>query len=195
MSNLWDWRADYEKPDDSKTESEKPDRRLSLLCATAYLGYLDLAKELLAEGCCLTRASYMFSSPMQLAAFGGKTDMVMLFQDHLELQRIEKERNKSKNVNYESDDNIVQRVRTTGFGAMTGAALRGDVDMVRLVLSPYYCPDEREYGELRKYISNVVLLATGSLEVVQYIQSRFGTDAESGYRSYRLGHTLLVRHC
>lgn len=56
--------------------------RLNLLSAAAYFGHVDLAKQLLGQGCCPADRG-LFYSPMQIAALSGKKDVLILFQEHL----------------------------------------------------------------------------------------------------------------
>ncbi|GAW18579.1 hypothetical protein ANO14919_080570 [Xylariales sp. No.14919] len=105
-------------------ENEPPNPRLNLLSAAAYFGHLDLAKELLNEGCCPTKDD-LFLSPMLLAAFAGNRDVLMLFQEHL--------------PDYEDRSSGRRTTRWRGKTNPTsikGAVLSGDIDMVRLAIFP-----------------------------------------------------------
>ncbi|KAI0423773.1 ankyrin repeat-containing domain protein [Xylaria sp. FL1042] len=94
--------------------------QLNLLSAAAYFGHLGLAKQLLADGCSPIRHD-MFDSPMRLAAFSGNADMVILFQNDLPGVR---------------DESFSYRYTKTVLESIDGAALRGDVDMLRLAMRP-----------------------------------------------------------
>ncbi|KAI1828353.1 ankyrin repeat-containing domain protein [Xylaria intraflava] len=104
--------------------NEPPSPRLNLLSAAAYFGYLDLAKELLDEGCCPTKDD-LFRSPTMLAALAGNRDVVMLFQEHLKKHEDRSSGERAADWKWKPDR-----------GFIDGAQLRGDVDMLRLVIFP-----------------------------------------------------------
>lgn len=145
--------------------------RLNLLSAAAYFGHLGLSKQLLDDGCCPTQND-LFPSPIQLAAFAGNAEMVILFQEHL--PDIEDEY---------TGDRFTDWKANTGLGAIYGAALRGDMDMLRLAIYPpsRATPHTSDFhgqkvGEVdpRSYSGRVLREAqslTRSWEVFEYITS------------------------
>lgn len=101
---------------------------LNLLSAAAYFDHLPLAKRLLSEGYCPTSDDLLFPSPMQLAAWAGNISMLKLFQEHLpEFEDIPPRH---------EDDKFDHWRGKTGPGSIKGAALRGDMDMIRLAIYP-----------------------------------------------------------
>ncbi|KAI0967023.1 ankyrin repeat-containing domain protein [Xylaria arbuscula] len=169
--------------------NDPPQPRLNLLSAVAYFGYLDFAKELLAEGCCPTQDD-LFPSPMQLAAFAGNTDMVVLFQEKL----LETEDGKA---------NI-------GLGSVEGAALRGDMDMLRLAIYPPSRPRPHSSDFNDQKCGNVdhssdaghtlrkARYVTKSWDVFQYITSFFDSSGPFDYsflsRHAEWGNMEMVQH-
>ncbi|KAK5636799.1 hypothetical protein RRF57_012511 [Xylaria bambusicola] len=162
-------REDWVDSDGRRMDPTHP--RLNLLSAAAYFGYLDLAKQLLADGCCPTHHD-LFPSAMQLAAFAGHADMVLLFQEHL------------PPIDDEYTGNAFSDWKVnTGLVAVEGAALRGDVDMLRLAISPPSRPELREshfsgldlgnldYNTNGRLVLVSALLMTGSWDVMLYIRS------------------------
>ncbi|GKT40289.1 uncharacterized protein ColSpa_00470 [Colletotrichum spaethianum] len=103
-----------------------PDPGVSLLSVAAYLGNLSLAKELLEEGHCPEDTNELFDEPLRLAAWAGHADILKLFQEQL--------------PEYECYGTGIKQWRAkTGpgaIGAITGAAIRGDLDMLRLAIYP-----------------------------------------------------------
>ncbi|KAI0436894.1 ankyrin repeat-containing domain protein [Xylaria telfairii] len=157
--------------DHSGRRNDPPNPRLNLLSAAAYFGHLGLAKQLLDDGCCPTQND-LFPSPMQLAAFAGNADMVILFQEHL--PDIEDEY---------TGDRFTDWKANTGLGAIYGAALRGDMDILRLAIDPpsratLHSSDfnGQKIGEVdpQSYAGRVLREAqslTRSWEVFEYITS------------------------
>ncbi|KAI1360571.1 hypothetical protein F5Y08DRAFT_46054 [Xylaria arbuscula] len=181
-----------------------------LLCAAAYLGHLGLARQLLSggydgEGCPRPNndKDALFPSPMRLAAFSGHAKLLMLFQDHLGLRRIKDEDVEEESEDYGDDITVLAvgyaaRFKNTGYDAVVGAAFRGDLDMLRLAIAPYYCPEKREYKTLRKEIRIAAINTTGSLKVLQYIESRFIPTKEERAASFatycEYGNVELARY-
>lgn len=148
--------------------------------AATYLGHANLATKFLQEGCCPTRDSHVLPSPMFLAAWAGRADMLTLLQEHLpEFEEVER---------YLSHGGRFLDFRAkTGPGSIEGAAASGSLDMVRLAMFPPSRAqpdnsesDPRQYGRLdtQPRLSGCVSLAlsTGSLEIYQYISSFYESD-------------------
>lgn len=96
---------------------------LSLLSAATYFHDVGLVKELLAEGHCPTARDDLFPSAMFLAAWAGHADLLELFQEQL--------------PEFEKTGRYPQHWRAkVGRGSLSGAAQRGDMDMVRLAAYP-----------------------------------------------------------
>ncbi|KAM0806765.1 putative Multiple ankyrin repeats single kh domain protein [Seiridium cardinale] len=106
--------------------NEQPELELSLLGAAAYSNCLALAKRLLLKGHCPASDSCLFPSALQLAAWAGNRDMLGLFQEHLpEYEHIR------------SDKHYDHCWRgKAGPGSITGGAMRGDLEILRLALYP-----------------------------------------------------------
>lgn len=117
----WGWYGVWIEP------SEVPDPKVNLLSTAAYLNHLPLARNLLSEGVCPASKEGLFWPPMQLAALAGNADMLKLFQEHL--------------PDYETLGWNTWRGRT-GPGSIIGAALRGDMEMVRLAIYPPSAADQ-----------------------------------------------------
>ncbi|KAH7304884.1 ankyrin repeat-containing domain protein, partial [Rhexocercosporidium sp. MPI-PUGE-AT-0058] len=86
---------------------------LNLLSAAAYFNQINLAKTLLLDGYCPTLENYLFPSPIQLAAWAGNADILMLFQE--------------RRLNWRAK---------SGPGSIKGAVMLGDMDMIRLAIYP-----------------------------------------------------------
>ncbi|KAK3325082.1 ankyrin repeat-containing domain protein [Apodospora peruviana] len=99
---------------------------LSTLSAATYLGYAPLVRDLLAQPGAPepTQDDDLFPSPMYIAARTGQADMLQLLQEHL--------------PQFEQFDPYIPSAWRSklGPGSLTGAASRGDMDMVRLCLYP-----------------------------------------------------------
>nr|XP_036581200.1 uncharacterized protein CTRU02_08715 [Colletotrichum truncatum]KAF6789468.1 hypothetical protein CTRU02_08715 [Colletotrichum truncatum] len=115
-----------ELPDAQLTPWDDTDRDpgLNLLSAAAYLGNLPLAKQLLKEGQCPVNNNELFASPMRLAAWSGRSDILQLFQEQL--------------PEYEcSSTEAGTKLRAKAdSGSITGAAINGDLNMLRLTIYP-----------------------------------------------------------
>lgn len=103
----------------SRLETEPPNNDLDLLCAAAYLNLTPLAKRLLQEGHDPYSKSIIFSSPMKLAAWAGNSQMLKMFQDH----------------SSETEATFLLKEETET-ASIHGAALRGDVEILRLAIYP-----------------------------------------------------------
>ncbi|KAI0508433.1 ankyrin repeat-containing domain protein [Xylaria bambusicola] len=146
--------------------------RLNLLSAAAYFGHLDLAKQLLEDGCCPTH-DQLFPCAMHLAAFAGHTEIVLLCQEYL--PPLDEEYTGNAFTDWKVN---------TGLIAVDGAALRGDVDMLRILISPPPRPGLREdrftgldlfddvnYNRNGRQVLANALLMTRSWDVLQYLKS------------------------
>lgn len=102
-----------------------PDPSLNLLSAASYFGCMSLVRDLLEEGCDPTKHNDLFPPPMYLAAWTGRADVLQLIQEYL--------------PDFEDADpgNIYANFRSKiGPPSLIGAAVRGDMDMVKLALYP-----------------------------------------------------------
>ncbi|KAK5653239.1 hypothetical protein OQA88_9138 [Cercophora sp. LCS_1] len=97
---------------------------IDLLAAAAYLNHIPLAKRLLSEGYHPTSLG-LFPPAVELAAFGGHADMLKLFQGYLP-EKTQFGRALGRNK--------------PGLGALIGAVLRGDMEIVKLALALVYSP-------------------------------------------------------
>ncbi|KAI1300906.1 ankyrin repeat-containing domain protein [Xylaria venustula] len=127
---------------------------------------------------------------MQLAAFSGNSEIVILFQENL----LEMEEGKT---------NI-------GLGSIEGAALRGDMDMLRLAIYPPSRPTSHssdfngqkfrnvDHSSDAGHILGKALYVTKSWDVFQYISSFF--DSPGSFtdkflsRHVEWGNTEMVEH-
>ena len=169
---------------------------LNLLSAAAYLNHLDLARELLADGQCPTLDGSLFPSPMQLAAWAGNSDMLRLFQESL--------------PDFEETTTpgtlkvLVKWKAKIGPGAVKGAAMRGDLDMLRLAIYPpsRASPEDtdfcgQKFGQVDKTtrpgrnLEEALYYAKNS-EVFQYIETFFSKE-EAAIRNDLYSH-LLAHH-
>ncbi|KAH6662577.1 ankyrin repeat-containing domain protein [Halenospora varia] len=158
---------------------------LNLLSVAAYFDYIALAKRLLSDGHCPTADNDLFPSPMQLAAWAGNADMLRLFQEHL--------------PNFEEIppryyfDQKAWRGKT-GPDSIKGAALRGDMNMVRLAVYPpsRSTPDNTDFsGQPFGHVDpksipcsdlRDALFFAKTWEVFQYIDSFFKESIISSER-------------
>ena len=108
-------------------DDKAPNPGLNLLSAAAYLGHINLARQLLPDGHCPTLDNYLFPSPVQLAAWAGNADMLRLFQEHLPEFEETPPRYHPDHQNWRGK---------TGPGSIKGALIREDMDMVRLAVYP-----------------------------------------------------------
>lgn len=163
----------------------------TLLSAAAYFDLLPLAKRLVAEGHSSTSHNYLFAAPIQVAAQAGNVAMLQLFQEQL------------PESNFEPL-------------SVTGAAIRGDVDIVKLALRlPARTGqsegdgdniNDQQFGSI-KYTSKIgkaILIArsyTSNPEVYDYLSSSLAPwpntmwNAHDDLRNYaELGNMSMVRH-
>lgn len=203
-------RMGWENPRGAAPD-EPFDLAFNLLSAAAYLGQEALARRLLAEGHCPTR-SYSIShsflpSPMETAALAGNARLLKLFQEHLpdfEVGRL------TTNGPYSS--HIYPYHCNVDPGAIYGAALRGDLDMLKLALYPPSRSGadsdkilDGRFGEVEigtlvgKYLV-MAINATRNWDLHQYIISAFRNGAEplfapSALKSHaELGNIDMVGH-
>ncbi|KAF6832996.1 hypothetical protein CMUS01_06717 [Colletotrichum musicola] len=172
--------------------------------AAIYLGHVHLAIKFMQEGCCPARDSHVLPSPMFLAAWAGRADMLKLLQEHLpEIEEVQR---------YQSHGGLFLDFRAkTGPGSIEGAAASGSLDMVRLAMFPpsraqpdNFHFDPRQYGRLdtQPRLSACVdrALSTGSLEIYQYISSfydpeeRIRRGLQKVWKHLTYGHVDVVRY-
>jgi len=160
------------------------DLNINLLSTAAYFNHFPLARRLLAEGYCLARPDELLPSPTQSAAFAGNAEMLMLLQEHLP---------------------HAQKVHTT---SVTGAVLRGDLEMVKLALYPPSRADPKSTDILGETYGNIdprstkptnagriisaVLCMTRDWDIYQYLLSAF-TKPPRDYRTDVLLSTHIYR--
>jgi len=183
----------------SKLEKEPQSPDLDLLCAAAYLNLIPIAKRLLQEGHSPHSESHLFSSPMKLAAWAGNAQMLEIFQEHVpELENLDPFLRFNRNWRGK-----------VGPASICGAAMRGDIKMVRLAIYPpsRAAPDSTDFvGEAfgtldgRTSIGNALAVAqwvTRNVEVYNYLDSFFSEPHDvSGAlaRHAHLGNLEMVRH-
>jgi hypothetical protein len=183
----------------STLEKGLPSPDLDLLCAAAYLNLIPMAKRLLQEGHSPHSKSLLFSSPMKLAAWAGNAQMLEIFQDHVpEMEGLDPAL--AFNHNWRGK---------VGPASIIGAAIRGDIDMVRLAVYPpsRAAPDNTDFvGEAFGSVGrcgstgNALSLAqwaTRDVEVHKYLESFFSEPANLSYalaKHARLGNLEMVRH-
>jgi hypothetical protein len=105
-NNFYDWGPI--RMEQSK-QKHKANLDLNLLSAAAHFDILPLAKRLLAEGHSPTSHNYLFAPPTQIAAQAGNIAILKLFQEQVPEPNFER-------------------------WSVTGAAMRGDIDMLKLAL-------------------------------------------------------------
>ena len=106
-------------------KSEPLSLGLNLLSAATYFGCIPLVRDLLGQGYDPTRGNELFPAPIYLAAWTGQVDTLQLMQEHL--------------PDFEDLDpgNPYGQFRSKiGPWSLLGAAVRGDMDIVRLTLYP-----------------------------------------------------------
>ena len=102
-----------------------PDPGLNLLSAATYFGFQALVRDLIGQGHDPLNDNKLFPSAMYVAAWTGQADLLQMLQEvlpHLE------EPGPAKPYAYFRSK--------IGPGSLEGAAIRGDIDMVRLALYP-----------------------------------------------------------
>jgi len=98
----------------------------NLLSAACYSGCSSLVKELLAKGGDPSKDCTLFASPAHLAAWAGQPETLQLVMEHLPELVINDPGSKWRG----------HRIRHISGDALVGAASRGDMDLVQLVLFP-----------------------------------------------------------
>ncbi|KAI8961586.1 ankyrin [Daldinia sp. FL1419] len=169
----------------------------NLLSVAAYLDNLPLARQLLSDGYHPTTDSNIIPSPIQLAAWAGNIDMLKLFQEHLpDFESIPSEHDSWRGK--------------TGPGSIKGASMRGDLDILHLVIYPpsratsdsedfagypvgQVDPRSKQGRDLQS-----ALLCARTLETFQYIR-RFFQDLEFDNQTLlvhyaELGNVDIVRY-
>jgi len=163
----------------------------TLLSAAAYFNLFPLAKRLVAEGHSPTSHNYLFAPPIQVAAQAGNVTMLQLFQEQLPESKFEP-------------------------WSVTGAAIRGDIEIVKLALRlPARTGqsegdgddmNDQQFGSIKyaSKTSTAILIArsyTSSPEVYDYITSSLAPwptmllNAHDDLRRHaELGNVLMVRH-
>lgn len=183
----------------SKLEKEPESPDLDLLCAAAYLNFIPIAKRLLQEGHSPHSESHLFSSPMKLAAWAGNAQMLEIFQEHVpELENFDPFLVVNRNWRGK-----------VGPASIRGAAIRGDIEMVRLAVYP---PSRaaldstdfvgKAFGSIDRHssIGNVLASAqwvTRNVEVYKYLDSFFSEphDVSSALAVHaHLGNLEMVRY-
>ena len=104
-----------------------PNPGLNLLSAATYFGNIKLARKLLEEGYCPTMDNFLFPAPLQLAAWAGNGDMLQLLQEHLP---------EFEEISPRGSGWWREWRAKTGPGSIKGAAMSGDMGMLRLALYP-----------------------------------------------------------
>ncbi|KAH7403711.1 ankyrin repeat-containing domain protein [Cadophora sp. MPI-SDFR-AT-0126] len=178
---------------------------LNLMSAATYLGNIKLVRELLKEGHCPTMDNFLFPSPLQLAAWTGNRDMLQLLQEYLPEYEEVLPRGSRWWRNWRAK---------VGPGSIRGAAMRGDMDILRLAIYPPSRSsqdntsfEKQPYGDvdpLSKTGSDLhdALYCAKNWDVFQYIDSFFRKSALSSERESaallarytELGNTEMVRH-
>jgi len=182
----------------SESELRKVTRNteLDLLCAAACLNLLPLAKRLLRDGIRPTDKSFLFSSPIRLAAWFGDAEMLQVFQartpDRIDLGPWQ--------PNWTGK---------AGPDSIQGAVIRGDLDMVRLAIYPpsRTMPNDTHYygepfGHVDRhgdsgYALHNAQCYTRSPEVHKYLESFFSTTGKLEYElalHCRLGNLEMVQY-
>ncbi|CAI6321509.1 unnamed protein product [Periconia digitata] len=191
------WRDTFRKWDKKDVTS---DFGLNLLSAAAYFDSMPLARQLLAQGHDPTNDNDLFPSPMEIAAWAGNGDMLRLFQDSVPEFEYSQPR---------SSGDIRSWRGQVGPGSVKGAALKGDIDMLKLAVSPAsqsgpkFDSARRPIKKFRlKAIQRSALWATlrycKTPETFEHIISLMGSrlfDKESLLAHYAaLGNVNMVRH-
>ncbi|KAK4444239.1 ankyrin repeat-containing domain protein [Podospora aff. communis PSN243] len=171
----------------------------NLLSLAAYFDHEPLARRLLAKGRCPSKHTGLLPSPTETAAFAGNARILKLFQEHLPDYGPE---NMPRYKGPRSSDFDPSYRCKVDPGAIYGAALRGDLDMLKLALYPpsRFNPESDEilgvaFGKLDKpslpeqYLS-LAAYVTRNWEVFQYIASALG----GGLAAKHYSLTLLKIH-
>lgn len=171
---------------DAKLEQNPSDPNLDLLCAAACLDLVELANRLLHEGACPTNKSNLFSSPMRLAAWFGNTNILSIFQNHIK-------------------DDWTGKAEP---GSIKGAAIRGDMDVVRLAYPPSRATpssdkyDKEPFGTMQrlgatKHTLYRAQLCTKMPEVHRHLNNFIIEPSELDHQlavHSRLGNLEMVRY-
>ncbi|KAK0624039.1 ankyrin repeat-containing domain protein [Immersiella caudata] len=163
------------------TYSDRIDLGTNLLSLAAYLDQEPLARRLLSEGCCPSKPGFL-PSAMETAAFAGNVKILKLFQEHASdygpgnmPDRVPASRQFDPSYRCKVDP-----------GAIYGAALRGDLDMLKLALYPpsRSTPESDEImgeafgqisvGSLPAQYLHLAACVARTWEIFQYISSALG---------------------
>ncbi|KAK4444392.1 ankyrin repeat-containing domain protein [Podospora aff. communis PSN243] len=132
---------------------------LRALSAATYLGYAPLVRQLLAQGHDPTANDYLFPSPMYIASRTGQADLLLLMQESLhELD--------GDALHYQVAWPWRYKIEPE---SLTGAAARGDLEMVQLCLYPpsRSIPEE---GTSEKRQSLIMGHKPGSVPPLSYLE-------------------------
>ena len=187
----------------SNRNGKLPNADLNILSAAAYFDCIPLARRFLSKICCPTSDNYLFPSPIQIAAWAGNKDMLALFQEHLpEFEEIP--------PRYKND--YTPWLGKTGPGSIKGAALSGDINMLRLAIYPLsrlkadsadFCGQNFGQVSPRSMLGSdlrAALYYVKTAEAFQYIESFFKdssllTDSSRLLAHYtELGNEEMVRY-
>lgn len=183
----------------SKLEKEPLSPNLDLLCAAAYLNHIAVAQRLLREGYSPHTETHLFLSPMELAAWAGNAQMLLVFQENVpELEGLDPAPG--------FDEAWKGKV---GPASIRGAATRGDIEMVRLAIYPpsRAAPESTDFvdqvfGSVDRLSSTGIKLsraqsATRDVEVYKYLEGFFfePSNLSSDLADHaRLGNLEMVRY-
>lgn len=151
------------------------DLGLNLLSAAAYLGNLPLAKELLEEGHCPADTNELFDTPLQLAAWSRNAEIFQLFQER------------------------------TGKTSIRGAAMSGDVEMLRLAIYPPSRADSSS-TDFAGFPCGHVLVDSTDDQVYELYRAVYKTKSVDAFKyicsffeheeyGYHMLNTVIRPHC
>ncbi|KAK0647120.1 hypothetical protein B0T16DRAFT_414719 [Cercophora newfieldiana] len=163
------WQRHRAHPQASNWPPVEFDLNANLLSLAAYLGQEAVTSRLLASGQSPATDNCLLPSPMESAAFAGNANMLSLLQEHRPNPPL----------------GTMTETNKADLAAVYGAAVRGDLDILKLALYP---PSRRDndgkiFGErFRELWPNSTsagvdlcraLCAAGSWDVYQYLNSAF----------------------
>lgn len=171
---------------------------LNLLSVTAYFNLIPLAQKLLLEGHVPFEHNFVFPAPMEVAASAGNADMLQLFQENL--------------LDIDPDPMEEKWLGKVQPCAIFGAALRGDVSILKLAIYPHSRESQdstllesqaHETLDRESHLGRWLVRAqasTRSLECHQYLESFFakpldGEEMESQLTKHAMwGNVNMVRY-
>ncbi|KAK8863440.1 ankyrin repeat-containing domain protein [Apiospora arundinis] len=175
----------------------------SLLSAAAHFNMVALAERLLHEGASPADEEHIFPPAIQVAAMAGHGAMLELFQRNLPQEPFAKATARTRSEQAAWDTR-------TGTSSIEGAAIRGDLELLKLALRPFASDDDSSGGnppadswEETTNPWQVVQFAqwnSTSPETFDYLQSWLpgtlpGNDTDSQLARYaELGRVDMVRH-